>query len=673
MTSNYRPDIDGLRAIAVLSVLIFHAGIKSVSGGYVGVDIFFVISGYLITSIIVREIENGNFSIVKFYERRFRRILPALTIVVISSLIVGSILFDASMFVDLGKSAVATTLFSSNILFYMESGYFDGPAHLKPLLHTWSLAVEEQYYIFFPIFLIIIARLDSKKYAKWLLPLCLLSFITCVVGMKFDSSGTFYLIPTRAWELLIGGALAINVLPQVKNQIVTNLFSGVGLLLIGFSIFSFSPSTNFPGIAAATPTLGAAMIIYSGIGGETFVGRILSFRPIVFIGLISYSLYLWHWPVLVYTKYYAIKELGNVEISVMIGMIFTLSILSWHYIEKPFRKKKSQYSRKSIFITSSTVSVIILSVGFLIIFENGFPSRCTNDLEHIIIADKTAWKHWESCGNAKSRINNNQELCNLGKDGIQPDFIFWGDSHAQALAPAIDLSAKRIGLTGKLATQSACPPLMSIERPNRLSCNEFNKDVLQYISDNADIKTVILAARWALSTSGTRYKKESGTPVKLIDIQSTSTADVSNTVLFEIGLKRTIDKLQELGKSVLLVKPVPEIGYDVPSAYFIATQTGRDVNSLISPTFKEYQLRTESVASIFSTLKNEKFVKIIDPSQYLCDEKKYCNVVADGILLYRDDDHLSNFGAKYVSPSFDSALAEVFNMEQQDNIVISNL
>ena len=348
MTLKYRTDIDGLRAIAVLAVLLFHIGVEPFSGGYVGVDIFFVISGYLITSIIVREIKGGNFSIVKFYERRFRRILPALTVVMASSLAFGVLLLHPKHLYDLGWSSIAASLFSSNILFYLESGYFAESAELKPLLHTWSLAVEEQYYIFFPVLLILIAKIDSKKYARWLIPLALVSFTLCIVGMEFNVSGTFYLIPTRTWELLTGSLLAINIFPGTKCQYVRNFLSITGFLMMAFSIFVYTPATNFPGIAAAIPTIGAALIIYSGIGGRSLVGRFLSLKPLVFIGLISYSLYLWHWPVIVYTKYYSIVELTNFEISVMLCFIFALSVFSWHYIEKTVQKKDFLHQKKQL-------------------------------------------------------------------------------------------------------------------------------------------------------------------------------------------------------------------------------------------------------------------------------------------------------------------------------------
>ncbi len=663
MTPKYRADIDGLRAIAVLSVLFFHSGIGSFSGGYVGVDIFFVISGYLITSIIVREIERGDFSIVKFYERRFRRILPALTVVVVLSLIFGVLLFDSKQLYDLGQSAVATSIFSSNILFYLESGYFDGPSELKPLLHTWSLAVEEQFYIFFPILLILIAKMGDRKYSKWLIPLALLSFALCVMGMDFDASGTFYLIPTRAWELLVGSLLAINVFPETRHRYARDFLSITGLLMMAFSIFTYTPDTKFPGIAAAIPTIGAALVIYSGITGKSFIGRFLSLKPIVFIGLISYSLYLWHWPVIVYTKYYSIVELNNFEITIMLCLIFVLSVLSWRYIESPFRKKTIFARRNSLFSFASVVSVIVIGIGLLMTVTEGLPNRYANVPNMQMVSDDPEWQYWGDCQKVREKLDGKKDLCNIGIDSKDASFILWGDSHARALASSVHHGAKKHGLTGKVATKDACPPLLYIEKLNRLSCHKFNLAVLKYISDKQGIEVVLLAARWTYFANGTRYKNESGATAKLVDIQSNSNAEIPNITLFDIGLKRTIENLQRLGKKVVLVSPVPEIGYDVPSAYFVSKITEREVDSIISPSSDEYYQRNQSVLSIFASMEKEHNIEIVNPSKYLCD-KEYCKVIADDISLYRDDDHLSTFGSKYVSRSFDTVFAKMVNTAQ---------
>lgn len=274
MTPKYRSDIDGLRAVAVLAVIFFHFGIELFSGGFVGVGVFFVISGYLITSIIISEIKQESFSIARFYERRFRRILPALVFVAIVVLIAGSILFHPKHLVDLGRSMIATTLFSSNVLFYTQSGYFDHASELKPLLHTWSLAVEEQFYIFFPIILLAVAKYTTGKFFKWVVIIFFVSFLLSLAGMKVSESGTFYLIFTRAWELLAGSLLAIKAFPLLRNQSSRDGFSFVGLFMIIYSVFFFTSETEFPGFWALIPVVGAAIIIYAGEESHSAVGKI---------------------------------------------------------------------------------------------------------------------------------------------------------------------------------------------------------------------------------------------------------------------------------------------------------------------------------------------------------------------------------------------------------------
>lgn len=651
MTPKYRSDIDGLRAIAVLSVLFFHSGISIFSGGYVGVDIFFVISGYLITSIIVREIANDDFSISRFYERRFRRILPALFVVVVVSLSAGSFLLMPNGVIDLGKSAIATALFSSNMLFYIESGYFDIAAEMKPLLHTWSLAIEEQYYIFFPLLLILIAKTDARHYLRWLVILSVLSFVTCIVLTDIMPSAAFYWIPTRAWELFIGSILALNVIHKPYNRLVREIYSVLGIVMISYSIFQFSTETSFPGMAAVLPTVGAALIILSGTGGPSFVSNVLSFRPMVFIGLISYSLYLWHWPIIVYTKIYAIKEPTLSVMVVMFTLIFILSVLSWKYVESPFRKKMFLEKKSSVLGASAIVSMITIIIGLSFVVNDGYPHRLAND--DVLTADVNdeKWHYWGACQKVVDRIKNNKGLCDIGAETKKNSFIVWGDSHARALASGVDLSAKKHGLNGNLATKAGCAPLLSIERENRRTCDEFNQAVLEFISVTPDIDTVILAARWALSTKGTRYKKESGGPVKLVDLESQN-LELSNVQLFEIGLARTIEKLRELGKKVVLVNPLPEIGYDVPSAYLITTITGREINEIIAPSEKEYRSRTEEVTAIFREMKDRMSVDIVTPEFYLLNNSYY-RVTMDDIPLYRDQNHLSTFGSEYISEAFD--------------------
>src|SRR5258706_216224 len=539
MKLTYRADIDGIRAIAVLAIIFYHAGIKIFSGGFVGVDIFFVISGYLITTIILREINENEFSLAKFYERRIRRIFPALFATLLITLLTSALLFSTKEFKDFSQSLLATTLFTTNILFWSQSGYFDAPSTLKPLLHTWSLAVEEQFYIFFPLLLSFLARYIRPKLNLTLLGIALASFALNIYNLNHDTSGAFYLAHMRIWELLIGSLLATKMIASKINLHIGNLLSLIGLVMLAIPIFLYTNDTPFPGIAASIPTLGTALIIYSGIENKTFIGRILSFWPIVFIGQISYSLYLWHWPIIVFARYYAIIELTALETAAVLLIIFILSILSWHFIEKPFRQR-SFLKNRGIFVYAAIGMVLTIAAGSAIYLTNGLPNRFSSRQADIDPNTDVRLKKWRSCGGERKKTKP---------------------------------------MTGSAQTDT-------------------------------------------------------------------------NATLFKLGLEQTVNKLLEMGRKVVIVTQVPEIGYYVPSAFSIAQRTGRDANKIIAPSLNEYIDRNMIVTTVVESLAKNDDVQIVDPWKALCNEKN-CLVASEGQPLYLDDDHLSIFGAQEISNIFD--------------------
>lgn len=658
MTPTYRADIDGLRAIAVLSVLLFHAGVEAFSGGFVGVDIFFVISGYLITTIIHREVEAGTFSLTRFYERRFRRILPAAAVVVVAVLIAGELLFPLHHQGSLARSAVAAALFSSNIFFFLESGYFTDPASTLPLLHTWSLAVEEQFYLAFPLVMLLIAKFGRERYATWLLVLSVVSLVSCVLITQSNVSAAFYLSPTRAWELLAGGLLAINALPALQDQRKREFVSLAGILMLSLSVLTFSELTIFPGLAALLPVVGTAMLIHSGAHGQTVVSRCLSVRPLVFVGLISYSLYLWHWPVVVFAQYYSVVALTPTAIGLVLCTSFALAVVSWRYVETPFRKKQLAAEPRHMLRVSAATTLLLVAVGVIGIYGQGAPGQHSQDAVMDYVADDPEWLRWGKCERQSRALGSDRTHCAVGSADKAPSFILWGDSHGTSFASSVDRSATLNGLAGEVALASGCPPLYKVVRQDRRTCDAFNSEVLNYIAANDEIATVILAARWTFIISGDHNQHEESYPLKLIDLQATGQDDVDNAGVFETGLRRTIARLHELGKDVVLVGPVPEIGYDVPSATFVALKTNRDVDALISPTVSEHEERNTAVTAIFDTLQDSMTVSaILNPSEYLCDQG-YCRVAIDKAPLYRDDNHLSTFGSRYLSRMFDDVLGQ---------------
>ena len=358
----YRREIDGLRAIAVLPVILFHAGFSVFSGGYVGVDVFFVISGYLITSILISELEQGKFSIARFYERRARRILPALFVVMLACLPFAYMWMLPTQLKDFAQSLVAVVFFGSNILFWRESGYFGADAELKPLLHTWSLAVEEQYYLLFPVFLLLAWRFGRNKVFWSVVVIAAISLLLAEWGWRNKPSANFYLAPTRAWELLAGSICAFLTVGRTLKS--NNMLSAIGLAAIIFAIFGFGESTPFPSVYALVPVVGTALIILFGRQG-TWVAKLLSMRAFVGIGLISYSAYLWHQPLFAFARLHSLTEPSHVLMGALAIAALLLAWGTWRWVEQPFRKRANPVliTRRSVFVVSGTVGAVFLALG----------------------------------------------------------------------------------------------------------------------------------------------------------------------------------------------------------------------------------------------------------------------------------------------------------------------
>lgn len=643
----YRNDIDGLRAIAVLSVVFFHSGIDLFSGGYVGVDIFFVISGFLITSIIYREVQENNFSIARFYERRIRRIFPALFAVILFSLVFGLVFYAPEDLEKIAKSVRYTVIFFSNYLFARKTGYFDTGAEYEPLLHMWSLAVEEQYYIIFPIILLLMAKFVKQKLVLLLGVIFILSFIFSVTSVENDSHRAFFVTEGRVWELLIGSFIALNVFPSVKNKVVNNVCSIVGLILILSSIFLFTKETLFPGLSALLPTLGAAFIIYSGIedSSDLIVNKLLSSKAMVFVGVISYSLYLWHWPLIVFAKHLLIRPMFLHETVLLLVLMGMVSFLSWKYIEQPFRKNGWFTERKKLFKVSISVMVGVFLLCMVIKATDGVAVRDTNYVD-------VEWEKWGDC-NDYSEVNTvGGEGCELGMLGEAPSFMLWGDSHARAIAPGVNLSAEKFKKSGVISTINGCAPLLGVESKQIEECFSFNNQVMNYIEANPNLKVIILAARWAANVEGQGYGMEFLEPVKLKDtlIKGSGANSKDNELVVTRALKRTVEKLISLDRKVVLMSQVPEVGHDVESIAFIAEKTKRNVNELIAPKLESYLDRNHRVINLFRELSTK--AVIVEPYLLLCDET-VCEVAKEKKLLYKDDDHLSSYGARLVADVFD--------------------
>lgn len=424
----YRSEIDGLRAVAVIPVLLFHAGFGAFAGGFVGVDVFFVISGYLITTIIVDQMETGRFSLLTFYERRARRILPALFLVVLCGLPVAYVLLLPGDMKDFAQSAFYVSIFASNIFFWRESDYFATAAELQPLLHTWSLAVEEQFYILFPVFLMAAWRF-GRRAIVWTLILCfLLSLAAAQWGAYNKPSATFFLLPTRAWELLIG-SLAAFYLQRHRISSPTwanNLLSAGGLVAILVAVFLFDKETPFPSLYALLPTLGTALIILFALPG-TAVRAVLSWRPLVGIGLISYSLYLWHQPIFAFQRHVTMREFSELVALGLIALALLLSILTYFLVEHPLRHR--QASNRRVLSMAALSCVVIGALGAFGWASDGAKYRVTDYKPVAGLSDMHLCKATE---NDAFWVENAPVVC-LGEGAPAEDIYLLGDSHAHQL------------------------------------------------------------------------------------------------------------------------------------------------------------------------------------------------------------------------------------------------
>lgn len=648
----YRADIDGLRAVAVVPVVLYHANVPAFSGGFTGVDIFFVISGFLITSIIVSEIDQGRFSIANFYERRIRRIFPALFAVLIVSCLLAIWLLLPSQFEIFAQSVAATSLFASNILFWSETGYFAAPASENPLLHTWSLAVEEQFYVIFPLLLLAIHRWFGGRWAVWLILFAIGSFILSAVGVIYKPSATFYLAPTRAWELLIGSLLAIRAVPEIRSKLILEVLALLGIGLIAWGVFGLSSDQPFPGLNALFPCLGTALIIYAGQSSPTTIGKFLGSKVPVFIGLISYSLYLWHWPLLVFGQMWAVYEPTAGQTALIVMLSFLAAYVSWKYVEAPFRRKDAVFRRKGLFTAAAGLTVLCVAFGLYGTVSQGWPDRIS--AKSIAIAAYTQSHNPRRLDCLVFPGNPVEEPCVYGAK-IEPRYAVWGDSHADSTIHAIGKIAERNKQSALFIGSAGCPPIVGVKVAT-FDCVEENEASLRRLVESDTIQTVILVARWAVYTEGRARalgpaERSDKTPVLFTDLNGSVLNRAERLAAFERGLNQTITSLESAGKSVVLVYPIPEVGYDVPTTLAKLEASGRSASDFVRP-IELFWGRQRAVLEVLDRIAEKKTLPRIYPHKALCNNGQ-CLTYRSGKPLYRDDDHLSIPGAETIAPLFD--------------------
>ncbi|MEQ1953167.1 acyltransferase family protein [Mesorhizobium sp. CN2-181] len=654
----YRADIDGLRALAILPVVFYHAGIPGFAGGFVGVDVFFVISGYLMASLITGEMERGEFSLLRFYERRVRRIFPALFVMIAACSVVAWFALMPKEFIYFANSVRNAVLFISNYRFEREIGYFDIAAETKPLLHTWSLAVEEQFYIVFPLTLMLLGWLAPRRIALVLLVVLAASLAASAWTVYQKPEAAFYLSQYRIWELLLGAMLAFNVVPKASHPLMREALAAAGVVLIAFAVFTYSDATVFPGLTALVPCLGAALVIHGRTSGGP-ASLLLRAPPMVFVGLVSYSLYLWHWPIVVFTRYFDGPELTIAQGGLVVAASFVAAVISWRFVERPFLGHTGRVPR----VFAGAAAVITLASVFAahVDAERGVPGRLAPQAGQIYNAtfDKSRFYEpqcfdFEGKGPSAADIRAGK-LCPMGDSDSQPRFLVWGDSHGAAMAPAIDVAARQAGVQGVFAGQAGCPPLPEVELPSRgLSnrCREFNAAVLDLI-DARRIPVVFMIAYWPKYFHGSELPNEG----IYFDPSVPPPVDDRSAPIVE-AMGGVLSNLKARGIQVVLVMDVPEMGRYVPEALARAVMTGGSTD--IAPPWP-YTEKRQALPRRVLAAKAEKYgAAIVDPLPAFCRDGR-CNAADhDGIPLYMDSDHITATVARSLSYLYKPILRELF-------------
>ena len=655
----YLPTIDGLRCIAILGVVIYHAQIslgnsQILQGGFLGVDIFFVISGYLISSIIFTEYnKTKKFSFLNFYERRARRLFPALFFMVISCILCGWYYLLPSSFINLAKSIIYTMSFASNYFFYKKNLEYNSDESLyEPLLHTWSLGIEEQFYIIFPFLLIGFLYFLKKRITISIISFFLLSIFIAEWGSKNYPEASFYFIHTRAWELLVGTFIAYCSIKNNKkfiNKISLNLMPKIGIVLILLSFVFYNNNLPHPSLLTLLPVIGVSLIIWF-CGKNEFVTRILSFKPIVYIGLISYSLYLWHYPVFAFSRIINFTDGDIYKKIIIIFSVLTISMISYHFIEKPFRNKK--IINKSSFIKFLSIALlIVVSLSTLIIKNNGYKSRQSSILNNNLVSQKP-WSYLKDYS-GNSCFNRVSNFCNFNNKNDTTVFII-GDSHMASIL--FDLKDRIIekNLNFIPMTNGGCwylPAHTKIDDKTKKDdkfCNEtYQKNVKKIISKTSN-SIIIFGGNLPEYINSKRFTS-------------------SNSIGFKKDAKNGILDFANNNHDIIIIYPIPTPGFNVPREIIKINQKNNfDLinekdNKKLTYSFNNNQNFKNSY-NFLNSLTHENISRIY-PKDIYCNKfaNKKCITYNNKEIFYVDDEHLSVSGSKYLNKSIINEIEKILN------------
>lgn len=630
----HRPEIDGLRAVAVLAVLLFHADL-GFAGGYVGVDVFFVLSGYLITDLVRADLTSGSFALATFFERRARRILPALIVVTLATLAAGWWLLLPDEYAELGRSAAAQGVLGANVHFWRVTDYFTRSAAERPLLHTWSLSLEAQFYLVAPFVVLALWRLRRGRRPALatvsLTALLAASFACSVVWVARGAPAAFYLLPGRLWEFLLGSAAAL--LPAgafVKQRAAHEALAWTGLALVVLPALAYDERTPFPGLAAVPPCVGTALLLWSSATTHTTARRVLSWRPLVVVGFVSYSLYLWHWPLFAFARVQALAPLSVVHRVALLGAASVLAAVSWRFVEQPVRVRTAARTPRAFAALATGGLAVLLAGGLVLGATDGFPGR----FDAIVLEPLAARRDRAFLRDVTLDEVLRGELLRFGADEASepPELLVWGDSHAMAALPAFDALLRERGRAGVAATYVATAPLIGFVRDSRERAGlrdaapRYADAVLRHVREHA-IRDVVLIANW----SG--YRNDDGGP---------------SAATLEQALLATVSALARAGARTWVVLQIPKQPFDVPAALARTRASGFDLTTACAASDA-----TNGITGTSDPRVLERIVaaggRIVDPRPQFADARDgRCVLAEDGAPVYADRHHLTATGARHL-------------------------
>ncbi len=656
--TEYRPEVDGLRAVAIVPVLLFHAGLSAFAGGFFGVDVFFVISGYLITAQLASSEKSGIALLGNFYHRRIRRLFPAIAIVSLVTAVIAYLIMTPSQLRPLFSSFTSTQVFLQNIYLWQNSGYWDQSLETSPLMHTWSLAVEEQFYLIFPLLFVAKSMRNAKSVLIGVaITIFVLSFFGALIRFGTSSTGAFFLLPYRAWELMAG---AIVALYQLKGKQffktkpnVSRLISNFGMAMIIIAIILGDKSTRHPGLLTLLPVVGTALLIAFG-REPSLTSRLLSNKLLVAIGKLSYGLYLWHFPILALWRVDKGTELNGIETTAAMVLTFACSYLMWKFAETPFRDRV-RTSNKYVAFVATTGFVALVSIG--VVGQNTVFGKKSNSELALLEAQAripTELDNWIEI-DFESPISGGS-MGVTERSSPMGDVVLLGDSHAGALKDSLSAELEKLNLSGVAFIRAGCPPVSNVimDPPEKFNCTDFNQ-IIDIVLKDTFVTDVILFSRWTFYVEGTRYTnykgyREDGYEIKFTAPNKKFTSDEERISYLGDQIKLTVDRLESTGKKVHLIHPLPELGWDPISYAKRFIDQGISWHQKLDIPFSDHLERSRRAVEQLDRAASPTTSKL-NPADIFCDQQitNWCVASLDNTLYYGDNDHLNENGNKILA------------------------